>query len=162
MTLSRDELVKLAAAQKFLLWVILCTISVTILVMGLMINAETADPIAPGIVGIRLFQVVMLIVQVYAVIRLATALNEGWATAIYVVGQCVPCVSLILLLFLNGRATSRLKAAGIRVGLMGANASDVANYLASSRTCPMCGEQIESRETGCPMCGAALAGEKKY
>jgi hypothetical protein len=101
----------------------------------------------------RLFQLVILIFQFVAVVRLARALGEGWATIIYVVGQCIPCVSLILLLFVNGRATSRLKDAGIRVGLMGANANDVANYAANDIRCPGCGEEIEPGAVTCPMCG---------
>ena len=37
----------------------------------------------------------------------------------------VPCVGLLMLLLINGKATRILKQNGIRVGLMGANLSEV-------------------------------------
>jgi hypothetical protein len=54
--------------------------------------------------------------------RLCTGL--GYSVAIRVVLlllMCVPLVSLIVLLVLNGKATRRLRAAGYRVGLLGAS-----------------------------------------
>jgi len=157
MSMSRAEVVKIAAAQKLLLWVILGALGLTtaavISSFALADSMATPQALAGVAIGLRVMQLVLLIFQIYAVVRLCLALNEGTATAIYVVVMCIPCVSLILLLFLNGRATARLKAAGIRVGLMGANFADVANYEPTERKCPGCGEAIDEAEARCPMCG---------
>lgn len=157
MSESRQKIEAIAAAQKLLLWAILAGIAGTL--GGMSVRASlSADPTtSPGtLIALGGLQIAIVILQLVAVIKLCLALDEGWVTAIYAVLQCVPCVNLILLLLLNGRATRRLQAAKIRVGLMGANSSDVANYQPRKRACSACGEPLVSGATTCPMCGAAL------
>jgi hypothetical protein len=85
-------------------------------------------------------------------------LGEGWATIFYALTMFIPCISLLFLLILNSRATTRLKKAGIRIGLLGARWSDVENYRGdkASITCTACGEPITGDAKTCPMCGAAV------
>lgn len=162
MKLPREEVVKIASAQKMLLWTILAAIVINIAVIAVRINVLSQPGVDRGVAmmfaslssGLVLL---VLVLQIVSVVRLCSALREGWATAIYAVCQIIPCVSLILLLFLNGRATKRLQECGIRVGLMGANATDVANYQPQGgRTCSGCGEQLDESVTTCPVCGAAV------
>ena len=42
---------------------------------------------------------------------------------IYCIAMLIPCIGLILLVFLNSRATNYLKRHGVKVGLMGADLS---------------------------------------
>lgn len=158
MSESRAKIEKIAAAQKLLLWAILANIVVNLSAIGLRSSMDSNPPnvrlVLFGTIG--LLQIGIVILQIVAVMKLSLALDEGWATVFYVVFQCIPCLNLILLLFLNGRATNRLKAAGIRVGLMGANSTDIVNYRPQARKCPACGEPVEADALSCPMCGKPL------
>lgn len=150
----------IAATQKQLLWVILAAIGFAVVNAGFNLNARNLDPqivpvAAMAILGLA---VVMAVVQIVAVIRLCLALGEGWATIFYAVMMFIPCISLLFLLILNSRATTRLKQAGIRVGLFGARWSDVENYQVDKAAiaCPTCGEPITGDAKTCPMCGATV------
>lgn len=159
--LSHSVAVKIASAQKWLLWTILLLIAINFVSIGLtpVLDNERVSPLAKMALSYGFLAALLAIVvcQIFCVIRLCLALGEGWATVIYVLFQFVPCLSLIMLLFLNGRATNRLQAAGIRVGLMGARAADVAAYQSADRVkCPACGEAIERGISPCPLCGAAI------
>lgn len=162
---SRETIAKIAAAQKLLLWAILLSIVVTggiFAVSGAFNMQPDGDQphdrevflVVNG--AILLVRIAAIVVQIIAVIRLCLALKEGYATIVYVLSQFVPCLSLLLLVFLNSRATKRLQSCGIRVGLMGAKARDVANYRPSNRTCPGCGEEIDGTVETCSMCGAKV------
>jgi hypothetical protein len=65
----------------------------------------------------------VLCLMVISVLRLAKAL--GMSQVLYAILMFVPCVSLIVLLMLNGKATAQLKQAGIKVGLMGADPNSI-------------------------------------
>jgi hypothetical protein len=161
MKLPREEVVRIASAQKFLLWTILAAIVLNITHV-VVVNSVSSLPMAErgplALLPIVTMSVLLLlwIVQIISVVKLCSALREGWATVIYAVFQLVPCLSLILLLFLNGRATKRLNLCGVRVGLMGAHALDVENYQPEGRTCTGCGEPLEATVTKCPVCGAIV------
>lgn len=64
--------------------------------------------------------------QLYCVYKLAKALELGTgALILYLTAMFIPLVSLICLLVLNSKATSVLRDAGIKVGLMGAKPSEL-------------------------------------
>ncbi len=65
----------------------------------------------------------LLVFMIISVIKLTKALNLS--AVIYAILMFVPCVSLIVLLILNGKATERLKQAGIKVGLLGADPNSI-------------------------------------
>jgi hypothetical protein len=65
----------------------------------------------------------VLVYELISVSKLARAL--GLSPVIYVILMFIPCVSLIFLLLLSQKATTRLKAAGIKVGLMGADPNSI-------------------------------------
>ncbi len=73
--------------------------------------------------GVLLCVVVFII---YAVARLASALRYPvWATVLYCIAVIIPCVGLICMVILAVQASKILKAAGVRIGLMGARAEDL-------------------------------------
>ena len=67
--------------------------------------------------------VALLVYEIIAVVRLSKALGEP--AIVYAILMFIPCVSLVMLLFLSGKATTRLKQAGIKVGLMGADPNSI-------------------------------------
>ena len=158
--LPREDVLKIASAQRMLLWTILAAILINIALIGVrppQVGASRELVLGYAVVSTGL-ALLLLVLQITSVVRLCLALHEGWATAVYAVFQIVPCVSLVLLLFLNGRATKRLQDCGIRVGLMGAKSADVTNYeMPGGRTCTGCGEPLEAGVATCPVCGMRVA-----
>lgn len=82
---------------------------------------ETSSP-ALAIVFLVL-ALALLVYMLASVSNLSKAL--GVSSIIYLILMFVPCVSLIALLVLNGKATTRLQSAGIKVGLLGANPKNI-------------------------------------
>lgn len=77
----------------------------------------TAHPYLP-----LLGMLAALIIGVWGLVRLARGFGWGWGWVIFcLVLMLVPLVNLITLLVLNSKATSRLREAGYRVGLLGAS-----------------------------------------
>jgi len=66
---------------------------------------------------------VVLYFMISSVSKLAKAL--GHSEILYAILMFIPFVSLIILLILSGKATTRLKEAGIRVGLLGADPKSI-------------------------------------
>lgn len=153
----------IAIAQKHLLWVICATLSLIALRLirpeqlleRLDFDPRFAELLLPVFVVLN---VALLLAQLISVIRLSRAVGEGWTTVFYALAMVVPCVSLLCLLTLNSRATSRLRKVGISVGLLGARWEDVDAYRVDihSLYCPACGEPIEGSIQSCPMCGASI------
>lgn len=105
---SDSAIEDVAAGQKMIIW------SIVLNIVSVMVSTGFADlwvvvalaAIALGITGL---------------LRLAKGLGYSTATkVILVILAAIPLVSLIMLLIVNGRATKALKAAGYRVGLLGA------------------------------------------
>ena len=65
----------------------------------------------------------VLVFVLIAVGRLAYALHGVGNAIFYCIAMLIPCIGLILLVFLNSRATNYLKRHGVKVGLMGADLS---------------------------------------
>lgn len=103
MTTESDRLFSIAKAQKGILWCILANL------VGLVIPF--------------LFLVVLPF-QLYYIYKLAESLECG-PPILWCIGMFIPLVSLILLLILSQKATTRLKDSGCKVGLMGANLDEV-------------------------------------
>jgi hypothetical protein len=62
-------------------------------------------------------------------VQMARALYSTGVAVLCGILLLIPCVGLLTLLVLNNRATARLKAAGIPVGILGADPGDVARVL---------------------------------
>ena len=70
--------------------------------------------VAGGLISSAIF--IFTIASVY---RLAKALHGGGTAILYALGMLLPCVNLCLVVVLGAQARTRLKDAGLEVGLLG-------------------------------------------
>ena len=71
------------------------------------------------------FVIVVVAFVMYTAARLATALRyQVWQIVLLCIALLIPCVSLIIMAVLISQSSKILKAAGIKVGLMGAKMDD--------------------------------------
>ncbi len=113
---SRDDLRAVATFQK---GIIVC-----ILVYLVAVGAQFGIPpqLRP-ILGLGLL--VLGVVSTVFVFRLAMRIYSTGVGVLLGILTLVPCVGLIVLLIVNSKATGVLKENGIKVGLLGANLSDI-------------------------------------
>lgn len=72
------------------------------------------------LVGI-LVALVALVLSLVGIVKLSHSLGFHVAVSVVVgILMFIPCISLIVLLVLNSRATAKIKEAGYKVGLLGA------------------------------------------
>ena len=111
----REDLRRVAAYQKGILFCILayvCTLA------GQFLLPEPLRLlVSMGVIGIGLTGTVFVFLLATKVYGTGLGIFLGILTLI-------PCIGLISLLFVNGKATRTLQANGIKVGLMGARMSD--------------------------------------
>jgi hypothetical protein len=118
-------------AQRRIMWVILAAIVLTI-------SFAASGGIAAAVAGsgaavffvvialISIMRLAILVLMMIGVFKLAAALGKGTgACVVYTIAMIIPLINLILLLTLNQKATTLLKSAGIRVGLMGPALADL-------------------------------------
>ncbi len=149
---KRVNLVKLAEAQKHLLWCVLARI-------GVEFGGFAVIQAFPPPYGLILYGVValaLLVVTIVFIVRMATA--YGTNTVLAVLGGIaivVPCAGLLLLLFLNQRVTATLQRAGAKVGLMGVSAAEMTKL--RKGFCWGCGYELRGlARPVCPECGAVI------
>jgi len=99
MEYTNAEVVAIAKKQKAIIWLILASLA--------------AFVFPPA-------WIVIAVVQILFVFQLVKALKLS-AAWVWCIGMIIPLVSLLLLLVLNGKATTAIKGKGVRVGLMGAD-----------------------------------------
>jgi hypothetical protein len=69
-----------------------------------------------------LVSIVAIVMSLLGIVRLATGMRYGTVKKVLLlVAMFIPLVNLMVLLSLNSRATVRLRAAGYRIGLLGAS-----------------------------------------
>ena len=107
---TNQEVLEIAKWQKALLWIILL-----LLLSYFLLGLKGIGP---------LIGLVIAVVEIIFVYQLAMSLKES-AAWLYAILMIIPFVSLIVLLMLSSRATAALRSRGVRVGLMGANGSDL-------------------------------------
>lgn len=109
--MSDYSLEKIASAQR---GVIAC-VGINILLIILAKIATNSDIIL-------LAAIALAVVAIIFIAKLTSALR--YSTAVIVlscIATCIPLISLIVLLVLNGKATAILKEHGVKVGLFGAD-----------------------------------------
>ena len=107
--------IALANNFKYLMWVILAVIAMNV---GSFLVKQQPMPVQLMFLGVALVITILLIIMV---VKTTDAL--GWSTGGKVgaaICMFIPCVSLIMLIVINSAAVKALKAAGYKVGLMGA------------------------------------------
>jgi len=110
-----------AKAQRLVNFAILCYICLIPLNMVSSVAASQAngDSILPLLI-IPIFLGVLAFI-LFAVGKLAYALHGIGNAILYCLAMLIPCLGLILLVFLNARGSKYLKQHGVKIGLMGAN-----------------------------------------
>jgi len=157
MAKRQPDLRKLAARQRWLLWIVAAQLMVSAMpyfVMYALPATPVADLAMLVMTGLQLASAIAVLVVGVLVMS-----ADGTHTAMIVVVAILllaPCANLLVLLFLNRGATRRLKTAGIRVGFMGANQDDVERAV-NFELCKGCGYNLTGNTSGvCPECGQAV------
>jgi hypothetical protein len=118
-SVDRDKLRRVAKYQQWVIYALLANICANIA----SIAAGQADlAIRMGIL------VVALAIAVFAMVAIFLLANELYNAGIGVlcaVLMIVPCISLITLLVVNGKATGYLQQNGVKVGFMGVNPNTI-------------------------------------
>ena len=114
--LPRETLRGIAGNQKA---IIIC-----ILVYGSLVLLQFAIP-PESRIFLAIVVVPVLVTAAVFVFLLATKVYTTATGVILGVLTLIPCIGLIVLLIINGKATSILKANGIHVGLFGASMADI-------------------------------------
>jgi hypothetical protein len=111
---DRQMLRDIAAAQRQVIICVLCQIGIVIL-DGVGAAIQMMAIILVGDV----LALALLVFMVISIVKLSKALAQP--AVLYAILMFVPCISLIVLLVLSGKASARLQQAGVKVGLMGAD-----------------------------------------
>ena len=114
--LPRETLRGIAGNQKVIIAFI--AIYLGLVVVQFAIPPETR-------IFLAIVAVPMFLIDAVLVFLLATKVYTTPVVVILGILTLVPCVGLIVLLIINGKATSILKANGIHVGLFGASMADI-------------------------------------
>ncbi len=113
---SREDLRSVAKYQK---GIIVCILIYVIAMIG-----QFAIPVeARAILGLGIL-VAGLVGTVFVFLLAIKVYNTGVGVLLGIL-TFVPCIGLIVLLAVNGKATAVLKQNGIKVGLLGANLSQI-------------------------------------
>jgi hypothetical protein len=113
---SREDLRSIATYQKGIMVCIL--IYVIAMIFQFALPAELRPLLGLGALAVGLIGTVFVFLLAIKVYSAGVGILLGVLTLI-------PCLGLIVLLMVNGKATSILKQNGIRVGLLGANFSQI-------------------------------------
>ncbi len=119
---AKERLRRIASAQRQVNLALLLYIAIFPVSFGLGVFGVGA-PWAALLLGF--FALAVIIMGTISVYKLAAVFRGKVVAIIYVIGLLVPLLGLLLLLSISGKATKELRAAGIKVGLLGANPSDI-------------------------------------
>jgi hypothetical protein len=111
---NREDLRKIASHQKV---IVVCILIYLLAVVFQFAFPPQVRPIIGGAV------LIIALVGTVFVFMLATKVYSPVTGVLLGILTLIPCLGLIALLVVNGKATSVLKQNGIRVGLLGANMS---------------------------------------
>lgn len=115
LTLSRLELQQVAKYHRVLLWSLLAAIAANLAYRSL------GEPFI--IIFVYLAAAVL---QIFALYKLGKSLKISRAyMLLLMVGLFVPILGLLILLFMHDKAMKTMKAAGVKVGFMGAEPSSI-------------------------------------
>jgi len=111
---------RIASDQRMINFVVLAYFAVS----------AVSSQVTQGPGGVALLQVIVGLVVLSVIgagivfaVRMASVLHGTGMAVLFAILLLIPCVGLIALLVLNSQATAVLKKAGLRVGLLGVEAS---------------------------------------
>jgi hypothetical protein len=111
---DREQLRRVAKRQQRVLYVLLAQI----VIYFLLLSFQAADAMR-GILGVAFL--VLAVFGIVAVFLLAKEVMHIAIAVICTLLMFVPCISLLVLMVVNGRATKLLQKNGLKVGFMGVN-----------------------------------------
>lgn len=153
---SREiDLVLVARRQRFLIWCILFEVLLNcILPIGGFRILPSGLPASYVLFGLTVMIVHLCVVIGMLMLMSALRRHIIWRI-LFAVLLVVPLIGLLILLSVNGHATRVLKAANIKVGLMGADIEAVKRRV-SMHLCDNCGYDLTGNVSGiCPECGVS-------
>ena len=116
---DREKLRRVAKYQQWVIYALLANIGANI--AGMAAGQGQADlVIRMGILAVALAIAVFAMVAIFL---LANELYNAGIGVLCAILMIVPCISLITLLVVNGKATGYLQQNGVKVGFMGVNPS---------------------------------------
>lgn len=148
---------KLATRQRWLVWMVLLLLMMQVLPILIeeYMRPGPAAEIVGGIFALMLM-LTMFLVVVGAILIMVVDGTHVVMIVLAAVFLFAPCVNLLILLLINRRATRTLRAAGLKVGLVGVNPEQLERILNPS-LCTKCGYNLTGNLSGlCPECGTAL------
>lgn len=119
---ERERLKRIASDQRMINIVVLAYLGVSGMSSAAGNAGSAGGPLA---VLIGLVALAVIVAGVVFAVRMASALHGTGIAILCAVLLLVPCVGLLVLLVLNSQATRELKKAGLRVGLLGVDSSQL-------------------------------------
>jgi hypothetical protein len=119
-----EDLKKVAQYQKGIMYCILANITLFIVNIAAGQALSGGAAMMAGLVILGIY-VLIAVAQLVCIVLLATQVYNLALGIVFGVLSFVPCLGLILLLVVNQKATSVLQQNGIKVGLMGADMSQL-------------------------------------
>jgi hypothetical protein len=113
---ERERLMRIASDQRMINFIVLAYFATSMLS-----TSARESAVMQLLVGV--IAVGVVISGVVFAVRMASALHGTGIAILCAVLLFVPCVGLLVLLVLNSQATRELRKVGLRVGLLGADAS---------------------------------------
>ena len=117
---GRDKLRRVAKYQQWVIYALLVNIVINIVAMV----ARSQDNVAVSL-GVGVMALAIAAFAMVAIFLLAKELYHIAAAVVFAILMIVPCISLITLLVVNGKATAYLQQHGIKVGFMGTNPNQI-------------------------------------
>ena len=111
---------RVASRQQFVLYALLANIVINIVFMAMPPDASKHIRLVMAILAIS-----VVITTMIAAFQLAWELYNVVIGVICAVLMPVPCIALLTLLIINGKATNFLQKRGVKVGLMGVNSNTI-------------------------------------
>lgn len=146
------DLREVAKRQRSLLWYVLASLLIQV---ALCTGGFAFHPILAAATGLAFWTLQIIIIVGVVRLLIALGVNVVWCV-ISALLLLAPCINLLLLLAINRQATSALKKAGLRVGLMGVPDEQVVRRM-SIHICRSCGYNLTGNISGvCPECGTAI------
>jgi hypothetical protein len=118
--MDREKLRRVAKYQQWVLYALLATICINITSFA----ARQADSLVVNLV-VLVVALAIAIVSMVAIFLLANELYNAGIGVLCAILMIVPCIALLTLVIVNGKATSFLQQHGIKVGFMGANPNSI-------------------------------------
>jgi|SRR5580658_7597184 hypothetical protein len=114
------DLKKIALQQR---GIILCILSIIILYVLIFTVGRGGPPIIMAVFGL-VYLGVVITAAVFTFMLAISVYNTGMGIVMGIF-SLVPCIGVLVLLAINGKATTILRAHGIKVGLLGADPSKI-------------------------------------